>query len=277
MVNNMNIRKNSGPVKWILIGISTIFLVVMLVLPLIYVLFTAFEEGIQVFLDAVTDEYALKSIVLTIEVTVIAVILNTIFGIFASWCITRFQFRGKKVISTLIDLPLTVSPIIAGLIYVLTFGRQSAIYPYLQQAGIKIIFAVPGIVLATIFVTFPFISREIIPVLTAQGTDEEEAAALMGAGGFTIFREITFPHIKWALLYGIVLCTARAMGEFGAVSVLSGHLRGKTNTMPLYIELLYQGYDFTGAFAVSAILVLMAVAILVLRSVLENKGRTEGE
>lgn len=277
MVNDMNIRKNSGPVKWILIGISTIFLVVMLVLPLIYVLFTAFEEGIQVFLDAVTDEYALKSIGLTIEVTVIAVIINTIFGIFASWCITRFQFRGKKVISTLIDLPLTVSPIIAGLIYVLTFGRQSAIYPYLQQAGIKIIFAVPGIVLATIFVTFPFISREIIPVLTAQGTDEEEAAALMGAGGFTIFREITFPHIKWALLYGIVLCTARAMGEFGAVSVLSGHLRGKTNTMPLYIELLYQGYDFTGAFAVSAILVLMAVAILVLRSVLENKGRTEGE
>lgn len=277
MVNNMNIRKNSGPVKWILIGISTIFLVVMLVLPLIYVLFTAFEEGVQVFLDAVTDEYALKSIGLTTEVTVIAVILNTIFGIFASWCITRFQFRGKKVISTLIDLPLTVSPIIAGLIYVLTFGRQSAIYPYLQQAGIKIIFAVPGIVLATIFVTFPFISREIIPVLTAQGTDEEEAAALMGAGGFTIFREITFPHIKWALLYGIVLCTARAMGEFGAVSVLSGHLRGKTNTMPLYIELLYQGYDFTGAFAVSAILVLMAVAILVLRSVLENKGRTEGE
>ena len=277
MVNNMNIRKNSGPVKWILIGISTIFLVIMLVLPLIYVLFTAFEEGVQVFLDAVTDEYALKSIGLTIEVTVIAVILNTIFGIFASWCITRFQFRGNKVISTLIDLPLTVSPIIAGLIYVLTFGRQSAIYPYLQQAGIKIIFAVPGIVLATIFVTFPFISREIIPVLTAQGTDEEEAAALMGAGGFTIFREITFPHIKWALLYGIVLCTARAMGEFGAVSVLSGHLRGKTNTMPLYIELLYQGYDFTGAFAVSAILVLMAVAILVLRSVLENKGRTEGE
>lgn len=277
MVNDMNIRKNSRPVKWILIGISTIFLVVMLVLPLIYVLFTAFEEGIQVFLDAVTDEYALKSIGLTIEVTAIAVIINTIFGIFASWCITRFQFRGKKVISTLIDLPLTVSPIIAGLIYVLTFGRQSAIYPYLQQAGIKIIFAVPGIVLATIFVTFPFISREIIPVLTAQGTDEEEAAALMGAGGFTIFREITFPHIKWALLYGIVLCTARAMGEFGAVSVLSGHLRGKTNTMPLYIELLYQGYDFTGAFAVSAILVLMAVAILVLRSVLENKGRTEGE
>lgn len=274
---HMNIRKNSGPLKWILIGISALFLVVMLILPLIYVMFTAFEEGIQVFIKAVTDEYALKAIGLTIEITVITVIINTIFGIFASWCITRFQFKGKKIISTLIDLPLTVSPIIAGLIYVLTFGRQSALYPYLQGAGIKIIFAVPGIVLATIFVTFPFISREIIPVLTAQGTDEEEAAALMGAGGFRIFREITFPHIKWALLYGIVLCTARAMGEFGAVSVLSGHLRGKTNTMPLYIELLYQGYDFTGAFAVSAILVLMAVVILILRSVLENKGKTEGE
>lgn len=274
---HMNIRKNSGPIKWLLIGISAIFLVVMLILPLIYVLFTAFEDGIQVFIKAVTDEYALKAIWLTIKVTIITVIINTIFGIFAAWCITRFQFRGKKTISTLIDLPLTVSPIIAGLIYVLTFGRQSALYPYLQGADIKIIFAVPGIVLATIFVTFPFISREIIPVLTAQGTDEEEAAALMGAGGFRVFREITFPHIKWALLYGIVLCTARAMGEFGAVSVLSGHLRGKTNTMPLYIELLYQGYDFTGAFAVSAILVLMAVVILILRSVLENKDKTEGE
>ena len=272
-----NIRKNSGPVKWILIGVCTLFLVVMLILPLVYVLFTAFEKGMKVFLDAVTNPDALKAIQLTWEVTVIAVVVNTVFGIFASWCITRFQFRGKKVMSALIDLPLTVSPIIAGLIYVLTFGRQSALYPILQQLGIKIIFAVPGIVLATVFVTFPFISREIIPVLNAQGTDEEEAAALMGASGFTIFREITFPHIKWALLYGIVLCTARAMGEFGAVSVLSGHLRGKTNTMPLHIELLYQGYDFTGAFAVSALLVLMAVIILILRSVVENLGKKEGE
>jgi sulfate transport system permease protein len=243
----------------------------MLILPLVYVMATAFQDGIGVFIEAVSDTYALKAILLTVEVTVITVVLNTIFGIFAAWCITRFQFKGKKIISTLIDLPLTVSPIIAGLIYVLTFGRQSILYPYLQGAGIKIIFAVPGIVLATIFVTFPFISREIIPVLTAQGTDEEEAAALMGAGGFRIFKEITLPHIRWALLYGIVLCSARAMGEFGAVSVLSGHLRGKTNTMPLYIELLYQGYDFTGAFAISAILVLMALVILVLRSVLENK------
>lgn len=269
----MEIRKNSGPLKWILIGISTLFLIVMLILPLTYVLVTAFGEGFKVFVASVTDYYALKAIGLTLEVTLIAVVVNTIFGIAASWCITRFQFHGKKILSTLIDLPLTISPVIAGLIYILTFGRQSILYEYLRSAGIKMIFAVPGIVVATVFVTFPFISREIIPVLSTLGTDEEEAAALMGANGFTIFRKITFPHIKWALLYGIVLCTARAMGEFGAVSVLSGHLQGKTNTMPLYIELLYQGYDFTGAFAVSAILVCMAVVILVLRSVLEHKGK----
>ena len=269
----MEIRKNSGPLKWILIGISTLFLIVMLILPLTYVLVTAFGEGIKVFVASVTDYYALKAIGLTLEVTLIAVVVNTIFGIAASWCITRFQFHGKKILSTLIDLPLTISPVIAGLIYILTFGRQSILYEYLRSAGIKMIFAVPGIVVATVFVTFPFISREIFPVLSTLGTDEEEAAALMGANGFTIFRKITFPHIKWALLYGIVLCTARAMGEFGAVSVLSGHLQGKTNTMPLYIELLYQGYDFTGAFAVSAILVCMAVVILVLRSVLEHKGK----
>ena len=269
----MEIRKNSGPLKWILIGISTLFLIVMLILPLTYVLVTAFGEGIKVFVASVTDYYALKAIGLTLEVTLIAVVVNTIFGIAASWCITRFQFHGKKILSTLIDLPLTISPVIAGLIYILTFGRQSILYEYLRSAGIKMIFAVPGIVVATVFVTFPFISREIIPVLSTLGTDEEEAAALMGANGFTIFRKITFPHIKWALLYGIVLCTARAMGEFGAVFVLSGHLQGKTNTMPLYIELLYQGYDFTGAFAVSAILVCMAVVILVLRSVLEHKGK----
>lgn len=269
----MEIRKNSGPLKWILIGISTLFLIVMLILPLTYVLVTAFGEGIKVFVASVTDYYALKAIGLTLEVTLIAVVVNTIFGIAASWCITRFQFHGKKILSTLIDLPLTISPVIAGLIYILTFGRQSILYEYLRSAGIKMIFAVPGIVVATVFVTFPFISREIIPVLSTLGTDEEEAAALMGANGFTIFRKITFPHIKWALLYGIVLCTARAIGEFGAVSVLSGHLQGKTNTMPLYIELLYQGYDFTGAFAVSAILVCMAVVILVLRSVLEHKGK----
>lgn len=194
----MNIRKDSGPLKWILIGISVLFLFVMLILPLSYVMYTAFSKGIKVFLAAVTDKYALHSIKLTIEVSLIAVVCNTFFGIFASWLITKFQFKGKKIISTLIDLPLTVSPIIEGLIYVLTFGRQSFIYPYLKAMGIRIIFAVPGIVLATIFVTFPFISRELIPVLTSQGTDEEEAAALMGANGWTIFWKVTFPHIKWA-------------------------------------------------------------------------------
>lgn len=269
----MDIRKNSGAVKWILIAVSALFLIVMLILPLIYIIFTAFRDGVQAYFAAITDPYARKAVTLTLKATIWSVCLNTIFGICAAWCITKFNFKGKKVISTLIDLPLTVSPIIAGLIYVLTFGRQSFLYDYLKSAGITIIFAVPGVIMATVFVTFPFISREIIPVLTAQGTDEEEAAALMGAGAFTIFRKVTFPHIKWALLYGIVLCTARAMGEFGAVSVLSGHLRGKTNTMPLYIELLYQGYDFTGAFAMSSLLVVMAVIILALRSILEYKGK----
>lgn len=273
----MNVRKNSGPLKWILIGICALFLAVMLILPLIYIVITALRDGIGTYIAAITDEYALKAVKLTLQATAWAVALNTIFGLCAAWSITKFNFKGKKIISTLIDLPLTVSPIIAGLIFVLTFGRQSILYEPLKDMGISIIFAVPGIILATVFVTFPFISREIIPVLTAQGTDEEEAAALMGANAFTIFRKITFPHIKWALLYGIVLCTARAMGEFGAVSVLSGHLRGKTNTMPLYVELLYQGYDFTGAFAMSSLLVIMAVIVLALRSFLENKGKKSEE
>jgi sulfate transport system permease protein len=272
----MEIRKNSGVLKWVLITISALFLALFLILPLVYIVATAFREGIKPYLAAITDEYALKSVQLTLEATLWAVGVNTIFGICAAWCLTKFNFKGKKIISTLIDLPVTISPIVAGLIFVLTYGRQSVLYPYLQKAGIQIIFAVPGIVMATIFVTFPFISREIIPVLNAQGTDEEEAAALMGAKTFTIFRKVTFPHIKWALLYGIVLCTARAMGEFGAVSVLSGHLRGKTNTMPLYIELLYQGYDFTGAFAVSSLLVVMAVVLLILRSILEYKWKKTG-
>lgn len=273
----MELRKNSGPLKWTLIIISAVFLTVMLLLPLIYIVVTALRQGFAAYAAAVTDSYALKAAVLTIRATLWAVAVNTLFGLCAAWCLTKFAFRGKKIISTLIDLPVTVSPIIAGLIYVLTFGRQSFLYPFLESAGIRIIFAVPGIVLATIFVTFPFISRELIPVLTAQGTDEEEAAALMGAGAFTIFRKVTLPHIKWALLYGIVLCAARAMGEFGAVSVLSGHLRGKTNTLPLYIELLYQGYDFTGAFAASSILVILAVVILALRVWLERRGDKEAD
>ncbi len=263
--------------RYFLILLCAVFLTVMLILPLVYIIATALREGFSAYLAAITDEYALDAVLLTLKAVLWALGVNTLFGLCAAWCITKFHFKGKKVISTLIDLPLTVSPVIAGLIFVLTFGRQSFLYDGLQRMNIKIIFAVPGVILATIFVTFPYISRELIPVLTAEGTDEEEAAALMGAGAFTIFRKVTFPHIKWALLYGVVLCTARAMGEFGAVSVLSGHLRGKTNTMPLYVELLYQGYDFTGAFAVSSLLVIMAVVVLVLRSVLEYKGKKSQE
>lgn len=265
--NRKKEEKGKNFTRWFLILIGIVFLAVFLVLPLIYVLVTALREGWNVYVKSVSDPYAVKAIVLTLEVVLLTVLVNTVFGIFAAWLITKFTFHGKKVISTLIDLPLTISPIIAGLIFVLTFGRQSALYPLLQKLDIQIIFAVPGIVLATIFVTFPFISREIIPVLTAAGNDEEEAAALMGANGFQIFTQITLPHIRWALLYGIVLCTARAMGEFGAVSVLSGHLRGITNTMPLYIELLYQAFDFTGAFAMSSILVILAIIILVARNI----------
>lgn len=271
----MELRKNSGPLKWGLIALVALFLAVFLLLPLVYIVITALSKGVGSYIASITDPYAVKAAWLTIRATIWAVIVNTIFGLAAAWCLTKFAFKGKKLISTFIDLPVTVSPIIAGLIYVLTFGRQSFLYPILDGWGIQIIFAVPGIILATIFVTFPFISRELIPVLTAQGTDEEEAAALMGAGTFTIFRRVTLPHVKWALLYGVVLCTARAMGEFGAVSVLSGHLRGKTNTLPLYIELLYQGYDFTGAFAASSILVILAVIVLVLRLWLERRGQKD--
>ncbi|MBQ8509408.1 MAG: sulfate ABC transporter permease subunit CysW [Clostridia bacterium] len=267
----------SKVVKWILIGVSILFAILMLVLPLITVITESLKQGWQVYIDSVADEYTVKALLLTLEATVFAVVINTVFGLFAAWALTKFRFKGKKLLGTMIDLPVTVSPIIAGLIFVLTFGRQSPIYPLLQELDIKIVFAVPGIILATVFVTFPFISRELIPVLEAQGTDEEEAAALMGAKGWTIFSKITFPHIKWAFLYGIVLCTARAMGEFGAVSVLSGHLRGKTNTLPLHVEILFNEFKYVPAFAVSSILVMMAVLILIIRSIVEYIGKRESE
>jgi sulfate transport system permease protein len=263
-------------VKWLLIGISVLFAFLFLVLPLYTVISEALRSGWETYKQAVTDKYTLSAIGLTIEATLCAVGINTIFGLFASWTVTKFHFKGKKLLTTFIDVPVTVSPIIAGLIYILTFGRQSILYPYLEQWGIKVVFAVPGIILATVFVTFPFISRELIPVLESQGTDEEEAAALMGAKGFTIFRKITFPHIRWAFLYGVVLCAARAMGEFGAVSVLSGHLRGKTNTLPLHVEILFNEFKYVPAFAVSSILVVMAILILVIRSVVEYRGKREG-
>lgn len=264
-------------VKWLLIGISVLFVFLMLVLPLITVITESLRSGWETYKEAVTDKYTVKAIELTLLATVCAVLFNTLFGLAAAWTLTKFRFRGKKLLTTLIDVPVTVSPIIAGLIFVLTFGRQSAIYPLLQELNINVVFAVPGIVLATIFVTFPFISRELIPVLEAQGTDEEEAAALMGANGLTIFTKVTFPHIKWAFLYGVVLCTARAMGEFGAVSVLSGHLRGKTNTLPLHVEILFNEFQYVPAFAVSSILVMMAVIILIIRSVVEYIGKRNSE
>ena len=271
----MKEQHSSKLVKYFLIGISVLFLGIMLLLPLAVVLVQAFKSGIAAYAAAVTDHYTVRALLLTLEATVVAVLINTIFGLFASFAVTKFQFKGKKLLTTLIDIPVTVSPIIAGLIFILMFGRKSVLFEYLKAIHIKMVFAVPGIILATVFVTFPFISRELIPVMEAQGKDEEEAAALMGAGGWTIFRKITFPHIKWALLYGIVLCTARAMGEFGAVSVLSGHLRGRTNTLPLHIEILFNEFQYVPAFAVSSLLVIIAIGILILRSVLEYRGKKE--
>lgn len=266
--------------KWVprlLIGLTVAFLTLFLIVPLLFVLAQAFSRGLGVYLASITDTYAVQALALTLVTVLIAVAVNTIFGLFAAWSLTRYRFFGYKILNTFVDLPLSVSPVIAGLIFLLTFGRFSPIYPLLTTAGIRVVYAIPGIVLATIFVTLPYVSREIIPVLDARGTDEEEAAALMGAGGFTIFRKITFPHIKWALLYGIVLCTARALGEFGAVSVLSGRLRGRTLTLPLYIESLYQEYSYAPAFAVSSILVVLAILILIVKTVIEYKGNKRGD
>lgn len=267
----------SKKTKIVLITLSILFITIMLVIPLVSVIIYSLQDGMKAYQEAVFDEYTIKALQLTIVATLAAVVINTVFGIFAAWTITKFTFRGKQLFTTLIDIPFAVSPVIAGLVFILVFGRVGWAYDFLQTYDIKIVFAVPGIILATIFVTFPFVSREIIPVLNAQGKDEEEAAALMGANGFKIFRKITLPHIKWALLYGIILCTARAMGEFGAVSVISGHLRGKTNTLPLHVEILYNEFNRTSAFAVSSILVIMAVIILILRNVVEYKGKKAGE
>lgn len=276
---NTEIHSNtvgSKILKILLITVSVIFLFLMLVMPLITVIYEAFSKGIAPYLDTITDPDTISALLLTLEATVFAVVINTIFGLFAAWTVSKFRFRGKKALVTLIDLPVTVSPIIAGLIFVLTFGRQSFIYPLLEDIDLMVVYAVPGIILATVFVTFPFISREILPVLDAQGSDEEEAAALMGAKSFTIFRKITFPHIKWALIYGIVLCAARAMGEFGAVSVLSGHLRGQTVTLPLHVEILFGDNKYMQAFAVSSILMVLAVIILIVRSIIEYVGKRKG-
>lgn len=269
-------RSASGhAMKYVLIAVCTLFLFVMLVIPLIVVVSNALGDGLRAYKEAVLDTYTIKALQLTLAATLSAVVVNTVFGIFASFLLSKFYFRGRQVLAALIDIPFSISPVIAGLVFILTFGNIGWMGDFLKAHDIKIVFAVPGVILATIFVTFPFVFRELLPVLNAQGKEEEEAAALMGAGGFTIFRKITFPHIKWALVYGIVLCTARAMGEFGAVSVISGHIRGKTNTLPLHVEILYNEFNTTAAFAVSSILVILAALILIARSIVGRERKMD--
>lgn len=253
--------------------IAASFLIVMLILPMTLVAKEALARGFEFYVGALTDEFALKALYLTIEVTILAVVLNTIFGVASAWLLTKFDFRGKTILGSLIDLPFAISPVVAGLFFIILFGRMSPIYPLLQEYDVAIVFAVPGIILATVFVTFPFITRELVPVLENLGRSEEEAAATMGASGWTIFRRVTLPNIKWALGYGIILCSARALGEFGAVSVVSGHIRGKTNTLPLHIEILYNEYNFTAAFALASVLVFLAIIILILRNAVEHTSK----
>ena len=251
------------------VTIAALFIALFLLLPLANVFSQALANGWQAALDALKDHDAFEAIKLTLLVAVIAVPLNVVFGISAAWAITKFDFPGKSFLITLIDLPFSVSPVIAGLIYVLIFGMQGWLGPTLRDYDIRIIFALPGIVLATMFVTFPFVARELIPLMTDQGRDEEEAAVSLGASGFSTFWRVTLPNIKWGLLYGVLLCNARAMGEFGAVSVVSGHIRGLTDTMPLHVEVLYNDYDFVGAFAVASLLALLALVTLTVKSFLE--------
>ncbi|HXM00435.1 MAG TPA: sulfate ABC transporter permease subunit CysW [Rhizomicrobium sp.] len=256
-------------VRVVSVVIAIVFIVLFLVMPLITVFSEALTKGLAMALDALKDPDALSAIRLTLLTAAIAVPLNTTFGVAAAWAITKFDFRGKGVLTTLIDLPFSVSPVISGLVYVLIFGMAGWIGPFLRDHDIKVIFALPGIVLATMFVTFPFVARELIPLMSDQGREEEEAAVSLGATGRSIFWRITLPNIKWGLLYGVLLCNARAMGEFGAVSVVSGHIRGQTDTMPLHIEVLYNDYQFVGAFAVASLLALLALVTLALKSFLE--------
>ncbi|GAO55627.1 MULTISPECIES: sulfate ABC transporter permease subunit CysW [unclassified Novosphingobium] len=253
----------------VLIVLALAFLGVFLLLPLIVVFSEALKQGLGPFLDAVHTPDALAAIKLTLLIAAISVPLNMVFGVAASWAITKFHFPGKSLLITLIDLPFSVSPVVSGLIFVLLFGAQGWFGPWLAAHDLKIIFAVPGIVLATVFITFPFVARELIPLMMEQGKDDEEAAVSLGANGWQVFRHVTLPNIRWGLLYGVLLCNARAMGEFGAVSVVSGHIRGLTNTMPLHVEILYNEYDFVGAFAVASLLALLALVTLVAKTILE--------
>jgi sulfate transport system permease protein len=256
-------------VRYTLIGISLVFLFLFLVLPLAAVFAEAFRKGFDAYWEALKEPDAWSAIRLTLITALIAVPLNLVFGISAAWCIAKYEFRGKSVLTTLVDLPFSVSPVVAGLVYVLMFGAQGWFGPWLQEHDIKVIFAVPGIVLATVFVTFPFIARELIPLMQAQGNEEEQAAIVLGATGWQTFWYVTLPNIKWGLIYGVILCNARAMGEFGAVSVVSGHIRGQTNTMPLHVEILYNEYQSVAAFAVASLLALLALVTLVIKSVVE--------
>jgi sulfate transport system permease protein len=260
-------------VKWLLTGVALAFLLLFLAVPLAAVFAQAFRLGWAAYVSAITEPDAMAALKLTLIAAAIAVPANLLFGVAAAWAIGKFQFRGKQVLLTLIDLPFAVSPVISGLVFVLLFGRQGYLGPWLMQHDVRIVFAVPGIVLATIFVSFPFVAREIIPVMEATGSQEEEAARVLGASGFQTFFRVTLPNIKWGLLYGVILCNARAMGEFGAVSVVSGHIRGLTNTLPLHVEILYNEYQFQAAFAVASILAFLALITLVLKTSVEYQTR----
>lgn len=265
--------KESAIVKWSLITISFLYISLFLILPLISIFVTAFEKGWETYVASIVHPDALAAIKLTITVALIVVPLNAIFGIVAAWLITKFSFKGKNLLITLIDLPFAVSPVIAGLIFILLFGAQGLFGEWLFEHDIKIVFALPGIILATLFVTFPFIARELIPLMQTQGVTEEEASISLGASGLKTFLYVTLPNIKWGLLYGLILCNARAIGEFGAVSVVSGHIRGLTNTMPLHIEILYNEYQFTAAFAVASIMSLLAIMTIIIKNIISWKAK----
>jgi len=262
-------------VRWTLIGVALVFLTLFLFVPLVAVFVEALKKGWDVYLAAIVEPDAWHAIKLTLIAAAISVPLNLVFGVAAAWAIAKFDFRGKNVLLTLIDLPFSVSPVIVGLIYMLVFGLQGWLGETLRDHDLKIVFAVPGIVLATVFVTFPFIARELIPLMQAQGQEQEEAARVLGASGWQMFFRVTLPNVKWALLYGVILCNARAMGEFGAVSVVSGHIRGQTNTMPLHIEILYNEYQFAAAFAVASLLAGLALVTMALKYIVERRVRNE--
>ena len=259
-------------VKWLILGTALTFFAVFLLMPLIAVFVEALRKGWETYVTALVDPDALSALRLTLLAAAIALPLNLVFGVCAAWAIAKFEFRGKHFLITLIDLPFSVSPVIAGLIYVLVFGAQGWLGPWLAEHDVKIIFAVPGIVLATVFVTFPFVARELIPLMQAQGKEEEEAAVVLGASGLQTFWHVTLPNVKWGLLYGVILTNARAMGEFGAVSVVSGHIRGETNTLPLHVEILYNEYQFAAAFAVASLLALLALVTLGIKTWIEHRA-----